>query len=65
MFNYVNILSELGGKKSIFGKGTATPENQTGCCEGQLTFLSWNKSEVYTWVLDPPQNHVVQSCDDT
>lgn len=22
MFNYVNILSELGGKKSIFGKGT-------------------------------------------
>lgn len=37
---------------SIFGKGTATPENQPGCSKGQVTFQSWNKAVAYTLVSD-------------
>lgn len=32
------------------GKGTATPENQTGCSKGQLTFQSRNKAVAYALV---------------
>lgn len=55
MFIYVNILSELEKNRrshSLSGKGAAAPENQTGCCKGQLTFQPRNKAVAYVLVSD-------------